>query len=157
MRETVTWGVKMKSKSSMSIVGIIGGIIVAFTLAAFFLLDYDRVAVHWWALTFLLLSEVVLFSGLVGLKYADRTYNGFFYRSGIFTTLSLYLLATLIVALLVGFFRENVNIFILIHLAIITLFAIIILLLYSFSRKLERQGEKDIKKIGTNEPKRGGF
>ena len=147
----------MKNKNGVVPIGVIGIIAIIFSVADFFLLDIERTAVHWWALAFLLLSEVTLFGGLIGLRYTRAAYSRFFLKSGIGSALTLYFVVTLVSVLFAGAFRENLNIFILIQLAIVVLFAVIIVSLSAFSRKLERQGEEDIKKIGVNEPKRGGF
>lgn len=147
----------MKNKNGVVPVAIIGVIAIAFSLVAFFLLNAERVAVHWWALAFLLLSEVIMFGGLIGLRHTTANHSSVFLKIGITTSLSLYFGITLVSVLLAGLFRDNLNVFILIELAIIALFAIVSISIFAVARKLERQGEKDIKKIGGNEPKRGGF
>ena len=147
----------MKSRNGVLAIGVIGIIVICFSMAVFFLLDFERVTVHWWALVFLLLSEFALFSGLISLRYSKAVYSGFFQKTGISTSLTLYFVVTLVCTLLAGSFRENLNVYLLIHLAIIALFAVVIIMLSVFSSKLEQQGKEDIKKIGVNEPKRGGF
>ncbi|MCL2365821.1 MAG: hypothetical protein FWC75_02110 [Oscillospiraceae bacterium] len=147
----------MRSKSGVLPISLIGIIMVALTLVAFFLLDIERIAVHIWALAFLLLSEVVLFGGLIGLRFAGASHSSVFLRAGVSTSLVLYFVATLISALFAGFFRDRINSFILIELAIIAFFAIITISILAWSRSIARRNEADMAKIGTNEPKRGGF
>lgn len=144
------------SKSVIPLV-VIGFIVIVFSLAVFFLIDNDKTTVHWWALAFLILSEVALFSGFVALRYIKATHSRLFIQTGISTSLILYFTATLTCVLFTGVFREKINVFILIHLAIIALFTIVIISISAFSRTIERQGYEDTKKVGVNEPKRGGF
>jgi len=136
---------------------IIGLIVLVFSVAAFFLLSVDKIAVNIWALVFLLLSEIVFFSGLIGLRFTKATHSSFFLKTGITTSLSLYFTATFISVLFAGFFRENINTFILIEISIIVLFAIVSISFFAFSRRIDRQGDEDLEKVGENEPKRGGF
>jgi len=138
-------------------ISIIGLIVMVFSVATFFLLDVERVAVNTWALVFLLLSELVLFGGMIALRFSGANYSRFFQKTGITTTLTLYFVVTLISVFFAGSFRGSINVFILIELAIIAFFAIILISFIAFSHKLERQSSEDTKKVGVNEPKRGGF
>jgi len=143
----------MRNKSSAISIGAIGVLIVAFSLAAFFILDIEKTAMNMWALTFLLLSEFILFGGLIGLRFTSKV----FLTAGFGTILFIYFGATLLNICFAKWFIVNLNTFILVEIAIITLFAIITITIFSFSRGIERRNEEDIKKIGSNEPKRGGF
>lgn len=136
---------------------IVGFIIIVFSLAAFFLLDIEKIKLFGWALTFLLLSECVLFGGLIGLRFLGEKHSGVFLKAGTTSALLLYFIATLISVLCAGFFRERFNTFILMELAIIALFAIVTVSLLVFSRSIKRSNEEDAQKVGTKEPKRGGF
>jgi len=147
----------MRSKNGVMAIGVIGIIVIVFSIAAFFLLDIERIAVNSWALAFLLLSELTLFGGLIGLRFTGEYHSTVFLKSGVTTALSLYFIATLISALFAGSFRENLNIFILIELAIIAFVAIIIISTFAWSRRVARLNEEDMTKVGTNDPKRGGF
>ena len=147
----------MQIRNGVLPIGIIGIIVVAFSLAVFFLLGIEKTAVNVWALTFLLLSEIVLFGGLIGLRFTGANHSKVFLKSGVTVTLLLYFVATLISALFAGAFKENLNTFILIELAIIVLFAITIISIFACSRGIACRNETDMAKIGINEPKRGGF
>ena len=147
----------MRNKNGIFSIGIIGLIVIVFSLAAFFLLDIEKISVHIWALTFLLLSEIVLFGGLIGLRFTGGNSSIVFLRSGISTALLLYFAATLVSVFFSGMFKEKLNTFILIELAIIVLFSIIIISILAWSRGIARRNEADMAKVGTNEPKRGGF
>ena len=147
----------MKIHTGVVATAIIGLIVVAFTLAAFFLLEVERIAVNRWAFAFLLLSQIVLFGGLIGLRSTGENHANLFIRAGVSTALSLYFAATMVSVLFAGAFRDNLNMFILIQLAIIALFSIITISLFACSRRIARRNEIDLKKVGTNELKRGGF
>jgi len=139
-------------------VGIIGAIVTIFTIAAFFLLGFERLAIHWWALTFLLLSEIIFFGGIMGLSLLKGDHNKVFLRTGISTALFLYLIATVIgVILFVGIVRLNLNYFILIHLAIVSLFGIAAVLILAASRRIAASDEKSYDAVGETKAKRGGF
>ena len=147
----------IRNKVGVISLGIIGTIIITFTLATFFLLGIERIAVNIWALAFLLLSETALFGGLIGLRFAGTDHSKLFLRAGISSALSLYFVATFVSVLFAGAFKERLNTFILIELAIISLFAIIIIAICAWSNVIARRSEADVKKVGNTEPKRGGF
>ena len=147
----------MRSNIGIFSIGIIGFVVIAFTIAAFFLLDIERIAVNHWALAFLLLSEVVMFGGFIALRFMDAGHNKLFLSAGASTTLTLYFVSTLISVLFAGAFRERLNTFILIEFAIIALFIITMICIFAWSRNISRQNEADYEKVGSKEPKRGGF
>jgi len=147
----------MKNRAGVLAVGIIGLIVIAFTVTAFFLLEIERVPVNWFAFAFLLLSEVAFFGGLIGLRLAGAKHSRVFLRAGVSTALSMYFGATLVSVLFAGMFSERLYTFILIQIAIVVLFSIITIAIIAWSRSIARQNEADMAKVGTNEPKRGGF
>jgi len=147
----------MNSKGSVLAIGAIGIVKIIFTITAFFLLDIEYTATNIWALLFLLQSEAILFAGLIYLRFTDERYNGIFLKAGLTTSLGLYFIATLLCSIFAGAFRDNLNWFILIQIAIISLFVIVTIALFAFSRSINRRNAIDIAKVGTNEPKRGGF
>ncbi|MCL2391805.1 MAG: hypothetical protein FWC66_04245 [Oscillospiraceae bacterium] len=146
----------MQNRSIVPI-GIIGLIVIGFTIAGFFLLEIERVTVNIWAISFLLFSQLALFAGLIGIRATNNKHNNVFLKAGITTSLFLYFVITLISVLFAGRFSDNLNLFILIELAIIAVFAIIIISVLAWSRSIARRNEADLAKVGTNEPKRGGF
>jgi hypothetical protein len=150
-------GIEMQNKNGLVSMAIIGLIIVTFSIAAFFLLDIERIALNRWALAFLLLSEIVLFGGLIRLRCTDANHSSVFLKAGVASALALYFIATLICSLFAGAFKESLNVFILIQLAIIMVFLIVTISVSAYSRGIERRNQEDIKKVGTGEPKRGGF
>lgn len=147
----------MRIKNGVLSIGIVGLIVIAFSLAVFFLLDIEKNAVNIWALSFLLLSEAVLFGGLIGLRFAGGNHNAVFLRAGVTTTLSLYFAATLISVFFTGSFEDELKKFILLEIAIVALFLIAAISIIAWSSGIARRNDADVAKVGTNEPKRGGF
>lgn len=147
----------MKSRYAIVSIGIVGTIVIAFSLAAFFLLDIERIAVNIWALIFLLLSEGILFGGLIALRFSSVQHSKAFLSAGVTTALLLYFAITLISVFWAGSLKERLNTFILIELAIVALFVIVVVSIMAFSRHTVQRNEEDIAKVGTTEPKRGGF
>ena len=147
----------MKSKSAALPILAIGIIAILFTLAVFFLLRIEREALNLWALSFLLLSEVIVIGGLIGVRHAYAEHGAVFLRAGITAALTLYLVATAACSLLARLFSSNINAFILVQIGIIALFAIITISILAFSRGIGRRESEDASKVGSNEAKRGGF
>lgn len=147
----------MRNRNGVLPMVVIGVIVVAFTIAAFFLLGVERVTVNVWALLFLLLSELALFGGLVGLRFAGENHSKPFLKAGVTTALSLYFVAALICMIFAGILKDNLNTFVLIELAIIAVFAIITISVFAWSRSVAQRNLADMEKVGTSEPKRGGL
>lgn len=115
---------------------IIGLIVISFSVTAFFLLDIEKVPLYWWALGFLVLSELVLFSGLICVRLLGANRSKVFMRSGIVATLFLYFLVTLISIIFTSSFTGKLNTFILMELAIIVICTIIIISVFPISRRI---------------------
>jgi len=138
--------------------GFVGAIVIGFTLVAFFLLDFERLAIHWWALFFLLLSELVFFGGLISIPSMRGERNKVFLRAGLGTALFLYFAATAITVIsFTWFFSINLNHFILIQLAIVAFFGVVSVLMLSFSRRIAAVDQKSRDAVSETEAKRGGF
>ena len=136
---------------------LIGFIVIAFTLAAYFLLDIEMTAIHTRALAFLLLSEIALFGVPIGLQFSGANHSRAFLTAGLTTASSLYFVGTLMLAFWARRFGENVNLFTLIELGLLALFAITATALLAFSRGIAQQNEADAAKISSTVAKRGGF
>ena len=147
----------MRNKSVTLPISAIGVIVVLFTLAMYFLLDIERNALNRWALGFLLLSEVIMFGGLIALRRAAPVHSSVFVKSGVTAALSLYFATTINSVFLSGLFTNNLNAFILIELGILALFAIVTITILAFSGSIGRRSNEDASKTGSNEAKRGGF
>jgi len=147
----------MQRHSGIIPILVIGAIVIVFSVAMFILLEVERTGIFLWALAFLLLSEVALFSGLIGVRRAGARRGNVFMVTGVTVTLSLYFVATLAFTFFAGSLEEKLNVFILVELGIIALFAIITIAVLAASRGIERRSEEDMSKVGTDEPRRGGF
>ena len=147
----------MGKKGGVLPIAIVAVIVISFTLAVFFLLDIERAALNLWALAFLLLSEAILFGGLIAVRLSGAGHSVVFMKSGVTATLLLYFVVTLISMFFTRIFTDNVNAFILMELAIFALFAIITVSILAFSRSLRRRESEDAAKVGSTEARRGGF
>ena len=147
----------MSNNNNVLPIAIIGLIVVAITLAGFFLLEIAHILINIWALSFLLLSELVLFAGLMILRISNAPYNTIFLKAGVTSALILYFAATFVTALLAGMFVDRLHVYILIKLCIIAFFTIIAIVLVSFAKKITYSNMTDAPKVESHEPKRGGF
>ena len=147
----------MINKNGVLPVGIVGLIVVALTVAGFFLLNFERTAVNTWALVFLLTSEVALFGGLIAVRLKSEGHAPVFMKAGVSTSLFIYFFTTVVITFTARFFRANVNAYVFLHLATVAFFAIIIISLLAFSRVVNRRNAIDSEKVHTTQAKRGGF
>jgi hypothetical protein len=119
-------------------IGLVGAIVIAMTVAAFFLSGIERTALTVWALSFLLLSEAVVCTGLICLRRPST--GSVFVWSGAVSAMWLYFAVTLVTVLIVvlfvrKFFTEHLNWFILMQLGIVALFAIRMVMILAFGRR----------------------
>lgn len=134
----------MKNSFRALTVGIAGLSIIAVTLGIFFLQQFEKTGIYWWALFFVLLSELALFVGLEVLGTIQSNFSKVFVRSGIFYVLLLYFLITIISCLFVGKFKDNINTFISIEIIIIAITAILTLSIFAFSHRISLKDKKII-------------
>ena len=134
----------MQNKTSVTPIIIIGAIVVAFSVGAFFLLDIERTALYCWALAFLLVSEVALFAGIALTRMMGANHNKVFLRSGVTTTLLLYFFATVIGVFFTGRFVDRLNSFILMQLAIVVVAAIILVAVCSIAGRVAVSDSKTV-------------
>ena len=137
------------------IIGVIGAIVVAFTITAFFLLSISATALNLTALGFLLLAQIIICGGVIALvsMKAEKA----FLRFGIAGTLFLYGAATGLSMLFVPLFQGNTSLFLLIQLGILTASVVVFLLIAVFSRTIKAQDESAAAGREDRTPKRGGF
>ena len=147
----------MHKKGGALTIIVIGLIVLAVTAAVFFLLDIERSHLNLWALGFLVLSELILFIGLLALRSSKKIHSNIFLKAGANIALFIYFIVTLISIYFTNRFSERLNTFILIEVAIIALFLIVIILIGAFARGIEQRNAEDIEEIGYTAPKRGGF
>ena len=147
-------------KRSIGALMIIGVIVVAVTVGAFFLLNIEKIVLHTWSFSFLLLAEFVLCVGLILTKTLVGNHSGIFVRAGIPSALLLYFITVVICTFLTRCFQDNLNTFILLQLVVIAVFAIAIVLILTFSNRIDLSDRKVLEKMEMEEfkkPKRGGF
>ena len=123
-----------RNDSGFAAIGVIGAIVIAFTVGAFFLMNVERTALNVWALSFLLLSEVVLFAGMICLRYTRSA--AVFVRSGAVVVLWMYFFVTLATVLFARAFADHLNGFVLLQLGIVALFAISMVAIVAIGRRL---------------------
>jgi len=149
----------MTRSSLYTIIGFTIAIVVV--VAGFFLLSIDQIAIHLWALAFLILSLLLSMGLLVGI--AQRKSSGkdtIFYSAGTGATVWIYQIAVIISVALVGLFNEKVGRFVFTEIVIIAIFAIIILAINFFAKRTHASNAKtlELQENGEyNAPKRGGF
>ena len=142
----------------IGVMGIVGAIVCIFTLAAFFLISFERQTIHLWALVFILLSEFVFFGAMVGIPFLKGKHSTVFLRTGLGTALFLYFMITVVCAIIFAWLvGVSVNHFVLINCAIIALFGIISVLIMAFSRRNAVVDERSRAAVEETTAKRGGF
>lgn len=127
---------KINTKLSLSI--SIGAIVIATTLAIFFLGDplSAKSRLEWLSLAFVILSEIALFTGTTILSAQVSPTNKIIMRSGMLSTLFIYWLLTLIGAFFKNIFKDNLSGYIILQVIIIAITAIIIILLHSIAARV---------------------
>jgi len=133
----------MKRKIGITAVGLIGFIVVSLTVGSFFLLSIKSSAVNMWALFFLLFSEVTFFSGLIGVRLINDSYDKHFPMLGISIVLLLYFLTTLCINIFAGLLSNYLNTFILIHLFSLAFYLIVMISFFALSRFINYRDRKD--------------
>ena len=146
----------MKNKPGLMPIVLIGAIVIAITVVAFFLLEIERTDINIVALGALLLAEIVFFGGLIMLKSFNLQHDRVFAGAGVISASILYLITTVISILFVGAFSK-VSYFVLLQLIIIAIFAVIIISVIAFARRKHVKDIADAEKKDITEAKRGGF
>ena len=128
----------MKSNTKLSLSISIGAIVIATTLAIFFLSDplSAKTSLEWLSLAFVILSEIALFTGTTILSVQVSPTSRIIMHSGILSTLFIYWLATLAGAFFKNIFKDNSSGYIILQIIIIALTAIIIILLHSLAARV---------------------
>ena len=139
-------------------IGIIGAIVMLFTVALYALLNFEWLVLHTWSLVFTLLAQIVFFGGLIAISFFEQSHNKVFLRSGLTSALFLYLMATISATnVFTWIFSISVNIFVLINLGIIAFFAVVFVAVLAFSKRLAAVDAKSHDAVHETKAKRGGF
>lgn len=127
---------KINTKLSLSI--SIGAIVIATTLAIFFLGEplSTKSRLEWLSLAFVILSEIALFTGTTILSAQVSPTSKIIMHSGMLSTLFIYWLATLVGVFFKDLFKDNLSGYIILQVIIIAITAIIIILLQSIAARV---------------------
>lgn len=129
---------------------IAGLIVIVVTLLAFFVVTGERDTIHWLCLFFIILAELILTCGIMGIRYfahprAERALGAWAY-----TVLILYSALSVSMAILfLNRYPDSVRWFITIQVSLMVLAAISLILLFvnfipeSETAQLEKQHGKD--------------
>ena len=128
----------MPDKMKMLLILGIGIIIIAVTLVIFLIgfSSGEKTTLHWLSLLFVLISEVALIGGLILMRVRIETLNATLLKAGITSTLFIYFVITVLLAVFKPLFAGNLNAFITIQVTMIGIAAAAIMaLLISASTK----------------------
>ena len=84
-------------------IGIIGTVVILITLIMFFTLKEQFVTIEWLALMFILMAEIIFFGGLILTENIAKDYEGLFLRSGVYSALTIFSIASLVISLIFMF------------------------------------------------------
>ncbi|AFQ46416.1 hypothetical protein [Desulfosporosinus meridiei] len=138
----------IRTKISLSI--SIGFIVIATTLAIFFLGDsiYSKTNLEWLSLAFVILSEIALFAGTTIMSLQVSPTNKMLIRSGMISTLFIYWVITVVCAFFKNIFIDNLKGYIVLQIIIIAITAIIIILLNSLATRVRHVDERIVHSKG---------
>lgn len=125
----------------------IGVIVIAATISIFFLGMYDKVRIDWLILTFILISEIALFLGVIITAMQNSPTNKVLIRSGIISTLFIYWIVTVLSSIFLrNALIENPNHFLIMNIVLIAVTAIIVI---SLNISALNTNDKDAKTINS--------
>ncbi len=135
-------------------------IAIATVVLGFFLLGVEQIAIHFWALAFLLLSLLISAASLISVAQKKSPEDTMLFKSGIGVVTCLYQVAVIVSIIFVGAFNEAINKFIFTEILITAAYAIVFLAVSFFANrnhvaKVDSQEYQDNNQ--NNTPKRGGY
>jgi hypothetical protein len=148
----------MLRSSLYTVIGFAIAIVVV--VAGFFLIGIEQIAIHIWALAFLILSLLVSMGTFVMVIQRRCVKDTVVYSAGASAAVWLYQVAVIVSVFLVGVFNGKVGRFVFAEIAIIAAFVIISLVINLSARHVHSSNMKtsERKENGEyNKPKRGGF
>lgn len=120
----------MKSRSK-NVIMLVGFILIAATIALFFILTENRLLIDWLCFSFMLIAELILTASLLTMESIGKTTAGIMLRSGIYSTVVIYTMISIIVSIIsMLFFREEAKFFVAIQIVLMVITAIILELMY---------------------------
>lgn len=134
------------------------GILVV--VAGFFLLEIERVALHFWAFGSLLFSLVVSLLVAITLVAPKRNKDGVFYTAGINSAIWIYEIVVIVSILFLKSFEDHLGGFIFTQITINALFFIAVIVINTVSGRIHDSNVKTSENLQNGEydkPKRGGL
>lgn len=134
------------------------GILV--TIAGFFLLEIEKIALNYWAFGSLLFSLVVSLLATLMLVAPKKNNSGVFYSGGLGSAIWIYEILIVLSIFFTKSFVEHMYRFVFLEVAINALFFICAMVIYNISTRLQYNDAKTYKNLRSgeyNKPKRGGF
>lgn len=125
----------MKKETNSSAYITIGIILLVISLAVFILVNDSKAAIDWIGLLFILLAEVIFIGGVITINEKVKRQKVFI-TAGVLSTLSIYLVLTILVSNLFWFvFRGQANLLIALQMILVAFTAIICILIKIFAGK----------------------
>jgi hypothetical protein len=135
-------------------------IVIVVLIVGFFLLDIERITLHYYALNFLLFSLIISLVSIITIVRVKTGKDSVFYNAGLSGAVWLYQIAIIITMFFVKNFRDGINKFILIEIVINALYFIAVILIVAFSNHVYHSNSQTAEKLNNgdyNTPKRGGY
>lgn len=135
----------MSNKAKTLANSVIAAIVIIITLKVFLSINAvsARTAIDWYALIFVLISEAVLFGGIILTTTGKIVINSMLLRVGVITTLSIYWIASIVVSTFGrDIFMGNTGGFVTAHMILCAIAAVIIIVLWMFASSISAKDEK---------------
>jgi len=132
------------------------GIFTFLTIVIFNLIINEKTLIDYLSLFFLLIAEIILFGGF----YITKIRKHFYSSIGINTTVVIYFILAATGCIFNDVFGKNIKGFILYHITLIGILAVMNIIILIFTSKIERRENREIEYQNSqdyNKPKRGGF
>lgn len=114
----------------------IGAIIIAVTLVIFLvgISGGEKTTLHWLSLLFVLISEAALIGGLIFMTVRIDTLNTTLLKAGVSSTLFIYFIITVLLAIFKPLYAAHLNAFITTQVTVAGIAAVIIIALFISAR-----------------------
>lgn len=133
----------------LSIILLISAIVIAATIMLFFVLTGEREKIDWLGFGFLLTAELVMTIGLLLLEGMESQSTGVLLRAGIYSTLGLYAVISIVTSVLfILFFRVNGNYLTAIQIVLLALAMIVIIIIHFANAHVSESNEAVLQSAG---------